>query len=256
MTDVEVTVATVETVDVESLRLAERLREQTRENYAFHNAVMKSVTVANAAYTLALLLASSVSPWLWLPFWIASAEIVTVNFMGMSMGSRMIVFDPDWRDSAYPLAQTMAEFLLFSVLAPVGGSLPMLHYWFAVLAVHATITVLVFSAILERANRAELAPMMRSFVEFYLRMMRLRRKILVVNGFAWLGVFILLSFYALARWPELAPWQALLGVVAMCAGFIGIASENRSQRELVEFVRSTLRRVQVAARATGVAAQE
>jgi len=256
MADLEATVATVEPVDGESLRLAERLAEQTRESYAFHNAVMKSVTVANAAYTLALLLASPVSPWLWLPFWIASAGIVTVNFMGMFMGSRVMVFDADWRDSAYPLAQTMTEFLLFSMLAPVGGSMPMLHYWFAVLAAHAIVTVLIFSAILERGRKAELSPMMRAFVEFYLRMMRLRRKVLAVYALAWLGVFFLLSFYALPRWPGLAPWQAVLGLVAMCAAFIGIASENRSQRELVELVRATVRRVPAAAHATVAASQE
>jgi len=41
---------------------------------------MKSVTVGNAAYTLVMLAGSSVSPLLWIPFWIDTFATIIVSF--------------------------------------------------------------------------------------------------------------------------------------------------------------------------------
>ncbi|MGH7947687.1 MAG: hypothetical protein ACREQF_00465 [Candidatus Binataceae bacterium] len=223
------------------MRTVERVRDSATDTYAFHSAVMKSVTVANAAYTMSLLLASGAPPWLWLPFWIASSLILLVNLMGTLMGTRLISFDPDWRDSAYPLAQTITEFLLYSTLVPVGASLPMLHYWYAVIACHALLTVLIFSSILAKTESAEVGPFMRSVLEHYRSVLRFRCK--VVGGIAafWLVAFALVDWYALPRHPGFENWQAVLGIGAVAMGFAAVRQENRSRKRLLQFVRERSR---------------
>jgi len=60
--------------------LQERSRNHAHESQILLSGVMKSVTVGNAAYTLVMLAGSSVSPLLWIPFWIDTFATIIVSF--------------------------------------------------------------------------------------------------------------------------------------------------------------------------------
>src|SRR5258708_12269381 len=114
--------------------LTARVRDHGREGQLFLNSVLVSVAVANAAYVFALLLASGITPMLWLPFMLASFGFVLITFSGSSTTSMLIVSLADWRDGVIPLLQAMAMFLMFTMLMPAHSALPLLIAWYSAVA--------------------------------------------------------------------------------------------------------------------------
>src|SRR5262249_29062411 len=116
--------------------LGQRMRDQAREMHLILNSILVSVAVANAAYVFALLLASTISPAMWLPFLLASLGFVFVTLGGTLPGNLLLVSLPDWSETAFPLFQTLALFLMFSLLMPVRTTLPLLVDWYLALGAH------------------------------------------------------------------------------------------------------------------------
>src|SRR5260370_2249244 len=87
--------------------LAARVRDHGREGQLFLNSVLVSVAVANAAYVFALLLASGITPILWLPFMLASFGFVLITFSGSSTTMLLVVSLADLPDSFFPLVHAM-----------------------------------------------------------------------------------------------------------------------------------------------------
>src|SRR5712672_421293 len=103
---------------------------------------MKSVTVGNAAYTLVMLAGSSVSPLLWIPFWIDTFATIIVSFTQQITGSLLSTFVPDWRETTIVFSEALWEFMMMSTLMPRGSRLPMVSSWYVVAGLHAVFGVL------------------------------------------------------------------------------------------------------------------
>ena len=122
--------------------LQERSRNHAHESQILLSGVMKSVTVGNAAYTLVMLAGSSVSPLLWIPFWIDTFATIIVSFTQQITGSLLSTFVPDWRETTIVFSEALWEFMMMSTLMPRGSSLPMLSSWYVVAGLHAVFGVL------------------------------------------------------------------------------------------------------------------
>src|SRR5260370_17744321 len=152
--------------------LASRIRDHGRETQLFLSSVLVSVAVANAAYVFALLLASGITPILWLPFMVGSVGFVLITFSGSSTTSMLIVSLADWRDGVIQLLQAMTMFLMFSMLIPAHSTLPLLIDWYAVVAAHALIGGLAIQSMAARIKRTQYEPAILEAVETHLKMMR------------------------------------------------------------------------------------
>src|SRR6266851_8163719 len=132
--------------------LQERSRNHAHESQILLSGVMKSITVGNAAYTLVMLAGSSVSPLLWLPYWIDTFATIIVSFTQQITSSLLSTFVPDWRETTIVFSEALWEFMMMSTLMPRGSKLPMLSSWYIVAGLHA-----VFGVIAMQNLRAKLA---------------------------------------------------------------------------------------------------
>jgi len=217
--------------------LGQRMRDQARETHLIFNSILVSVAVANAAYVLALLLASGISPTLWLPFLMASLGFVFVTLAGTLPGNLLLVSMPDWSAGALPLFQTMALFLMFSLLMPVGSTLPLLVDWYLAVGAHSLIGAFwmrhVVSKMTAASYEAALLPLFQSHVSWA---RRTSIKAASVGTF-WVSVWVVIRFWVAPHHPELLRWQGLLGLMAL-VGSIGIIALNERYRRV--FVRQAL----------------
>ena len=196
-----------------------------------------SVAVANAAYVLALLLASRISPALWLPFLMASLGFVFVTLAGTLPGNLLLVSMPDWSSAALPLFQTMALFLMFSLLMPAGRTLPLLIDWYLAVGAHSLIGALSMrhgaSKMTVSSYEAALIPLVQGHVSTVHRWSIAAASV----GTLWVACWVVVRFWVAPYHPELLRWQGLLGLVAL-AGSIGIIVRHERYRRV--FVQKAL----------------
>jgi hypothetical protein len=221
-------------VDLNSRVMADRIRDHGREIQLFMNSVLVSVAVANAAYVFALLLGSSISLLVWLPFVLASFGLVLVTFSGTFNTSLLIVSMPDWRDSTLPLLQAMMLFLMFSVLIPTSSALPLLTDWYAVVAAHALIGALWIRSLASKIRATSYDISLRSAVQSHLKLMRRSATAATLTGIFWCIVWVSVRWWLLPEQSPLLRFQGFIGVVALLIS-IGIIVQIEIDRRM--FVR-------------------
>src|SRR5215469_1062318 len=209
--------------------LGQRMRDQARETHLIFNSILVSVAVANAAYVLALLLASGISLALWLPFLMASLGFVFVTLAGTLPGNLLLVSLPDWSSTAFPLFQTMTLFLMFSLLMPVGTTLPLLVDWYLAVGAHSLIGAFWMrdgaTKMAGASYEAVLIPLVQSHVSTIRRWSIGAASV----GTLWVACWVVIRFWMAAHQPELLRWQGWLGLVAL-AGSIGIIVRHERYR--------------------------
>ncbi len=210
--------------------LAARVRDHCREGQLFLNSVLVSVAVANAAYVFALLLASGITPILWLPFILASFGFVLITFSGSSTTSMLIVSLADWRDGVIQLLQAMTMFLMFTMLIPAHSTLPLLIDWYAVVAAHALIGGLAIQSMAARIKRTQYEPAIREAVETHLKMMRRSTVAAISSGGFWLAVWLWIRLWVLPEHPIFLRFQGILGLVALAISIAVLAIIERGRR--------------------------
>jgi hypothetical protein len=216
--------------------LAARIRDHGRETQLFLNSVLVSVAVANAAYVIALLLASGITPMLWLPFMLASFGFVLITFSGSLTTGMLVVSLPDWRDGVFPLLQAMMVFLMFSMLIPAHSTLPLLIDWYAVAAAHAIIGGLWIRSLAGKINQTEYEPAIRDAVEAHLDSMRRSAIAAISSGGFWIVVWLAIRLWVLPEYPALLRWQGILGLIALAISSVVIALIERDRRIFVALV--------------------
>ncbi len=222
--------------------LAARIRDHGRETQLFLNSVLVSVAVANAAYVFALLLGSSISPMLWLPFILASFGIVLITFSGSSNTSLLVVSLPDWRDRVLPLLQAMTVFLMFSMLIPTHATMPLLIDWYAVVAANAIIGGFYIRSMAARINQTRYEAALHDAVEVHLTSMRRSAVAAISSSGFWLVVWLTIRLWVLPEHPALLRFQGILGLVALAISSVAIAiieQDRRSFAALVSEARAT-----------------
>lgn len=202
--------------------LNDRIRDQGRETHLTLTGILASVAVANAAYVLALLLASSISPTLWLPFMLASLGFMTVTLVGPSTTSLLLVSMPDWRDGVLPLFQAMAIFLMFSMLMPVRSSLPLLVDWYLCPAAHSLIGAIWMRHFVAKINRSSYEPALTELINMHVNNLRRTSKVAGSAGTLWIAAWAVMRFWAAPYHPAVLQWQGLLGLVALTVSIIMI----------------------------------
>src|SRR5215472_5869355 len=170
--------------------LAQRIRNHGRETYMLFNSVVVSVAIANGAYVCALLLGSSVTPLLWLPFILASFGFVVVTFFGPSSTSFLVIFIPDWRHIIFPIIQALALFLKFSMLLPSGTTIPLLSDWYLVNAAHALSGAFWVWSEAAGIRKSAYDTTLRELVRERLGDLRREGISAAVSGFVWIAIWM------------------------------------------------------------------
>src|SRR5215469_11384423 len=217
--------------------LGQRMRDQARETHLILQSILVSVAVANAAYVLALLLASRISPALWLPFLMASLGFVFVTLAGTLPGNLLLVSMPDWSSTAFPLFQTMTLFLMFSLLMPVGTTLPLLVDWYLAVGAHSLIGAFWMRHGASKMAGASYEAVLITLVQSHVSTIRRWSIGAASVGTLWVACWMVIRFWVAPYHPELLRWQAFLGLVAL-AGSIGIIVRHERYRRA--FVRQAL----------------
>jgi hypothetical protein len=217
--------------------LAIRIRDYGRENQAFLNSMLMSVVVANAAYTLALLIASGITPRLWAPFWVAGFLMVIVTFAGIFASNLLVAYVPDWRDTLIPLSQTVVGFLMFSVLTPVGSNLPMLTDWYLVVAAISLLAVAGMSNGISKISQTAYDPPLKDLAKRFAESVSFKRVFPSVNCVVWVVIWAFVRFL-MPYHPALAAYQALLPFVLMMVAVGALVGFESDRKMIIENVRS------------------
>ena len=69
-----------------------RIKGHAHETLTFLCGVTKAITLANAAYAIASLVAAGISPILWAPFWLASFLAIIVSYSGQITSSLIVAW--------------------------------------------------------------------------------------------------------------------------------------------------------------------
>ena len=217
--------------ELDGATLAARIRDHGRETQLFLSSVLVSVAVANAAYVFALLLGSSITPMLWLPFMLASFGFVLITFSGTSNTSLLIVSLPDWRDGILPLLQAMTVFLMFSMLMPAHSTMPLLIDWYAVVAAHAIIGGFWIRSLAARIDGTRYEPAIRDAVDTHQKSMRRSAVAATSSAGFWLVVWLTIRLWVLPEHPGFLRFQGILGCVALAIS-IGVLALIEQQRRV------------------------
>jgi hypothetical protein len=217
--------------------LRARIRDHARDSQMLLSGVMKSITIANAAYTLMLLASSSISPALWLPFWLAGFAMITVSFTAALISTLLAAFDPDWRDTFIVFSQTIWEFMTFSVLTPTGTTMPMLENWYLVVALHSAGGVFVVMLLRRRFAATSYSRTLQPLVESYRE--GLGRSAPRAIG---VSVFGLVAWFAarplIARFPTFMQWQVIVPLLVLVAIIRSIGAMERERASILSFIRT------------------
>ncbi len=212
---------------------AERIRNHGRETYMLFNSVIVSVAIANGAYVLALLLASSVPPLLWLPFMLASFGVVVVTFFGALSSSLLIVVIPDWRHIIFTILQALAVFLMFSMLLPSGATIPLLSDWYLLFAAHgltgAFWTWNEVTGIRKSAYDIALQELLRERV----KEVRRSRTFTLVLALVWIAIWMVVRLWVAPFHAPLLAFQGVLGLAALAQSVAAIVAIEAGQRRLL-----------------------
>jgi hypothetical protein len=215
----------------------EQIRNHTHDNLILLSSVMKSITIANAAYVLTMLCASSVTPFLWIPFWLASFAIIVVSFTGQITNSLLSTYDPDWRETVGAFAQTIAEFILMSVLMPQGKSLPMLESWFLLWGVHSLCGALMERVIGSKVRRGHYSPVLRTLVDLHVEHLAGAWRGASFSGAFGLVIWML-ARYLVPRHPALMMWQIVIPISLIGILVAVVRSMEAERRHILHYVRT------------------
>lgn len=198
---------------------------------------MKSVTVGNAAYTLVMLAGSSVSPLLWIPFWIDTFATIIVSFTQQITGSLLSTFVPDWRETTIVFSEALWEFMMMSTLMPRGSRLPMLSSWYVVAGLHAVFGVLAMQNLRSKLASGCYSAALGGLVESFRA--GLRRNM----PFAGAGAAIVFSAgiatrYLVPRFPALERWQVIVPLAILANVIIVIRAMDRDRSRILTFFRT------------------
>jgi hypothetical protein len=218
-------------IDLSAQVLTDRIRDHGREIQLFMNSVLVSVAVANAAYVLALLLGSTISRLLWLPFVLASFGLVLVTFSGTFNTSLLVVSMPDWRDSTLPLLQAMMLFLMFSMLIPTGSALPLLTDWYAVVAAHALIGAFWIRSLAGKIGATSYDVSLRAAVQSHLKSMRRSASAAALSGIFWSIVWVSVRWWLVPEQSPLLRFQGFIGLIALLIS-IGVIVQIELDRRM------------------------
>jgi hypothetical protein len=217
--------------------LQERSRNHAHESQILLSGVMKSVTVGNAAYTLVMLAGSSVSPLLWIPFWIDTFATIIVSFTQQITGSLLSTFVPDWHETTIVFSEALWEFMMMSTLMPRGSRLPMLSSWYVVAGLHAVFGVLAMQNLRSKLASGRYSPALGGLVESFRA--GLRRNM----PFAGAGAAIVFSAgiatrYLVPRFPALERWQVIVPLAILANVIIVIRAMDRDRSRILTFFRT------------------
>lgn len=218
-------------IDLSAQVLTDRIRDHGREIQLFMNSMLVSVAVANAAYVLALLLGSTISRLLWLPFVLASFGLVLVTFSGTFNTSLLVVSMPDWRDSTLPLLQAMMLFLMFSVLIPTGSALPLLTDWYAVIVAHALIGAFWIRSLAGKIGATSYDVSLRLAVQSHLKSMRRSASAAALSGIFWSIVWVSVRWWLVPEQSPLLRFQGFIGLIALLIS-IGVIVQIEIDRRM------------------------
>lgn len=217
--------------------LQERSRDHAHESQILLSGVMKSVTVGNAAYTLMMLAASSVSPVLWLPYWLDGFATIIVSFTANITSALMSTYVPDWRDTTIVFSEVLWEFMMISTLMPRGSTLPMLSSWYVVAGVHGAFGVVAMHNWRTKLASGSYSPALAELVESYRA--GLRRN-MPFAGAAAVFVFSagIATRYLVPRFTALERGQVIVPLVMLAIIINVIRAMDRDRSRILAFFRT------------------
>jgi hypothetical protein len=220
----------------------DRIRDLGRETQLTLSGVLVSVAVANAAYVLSLLLASTISFTLWLPFLAASFAFVIVTLTGSTISNLFLVSMPDWLDSTLPLLQALMMFLMFSMLIPFRSELPLLVYWYLVPGAHSLIGALWMRKFISRIRHSSYEGALTEIVQRHLDNLHRTSIIAATAGTIWICIWALIRFWVSPHHAWLLQWQGLLGLIALAIAIGTVMRVENYRRAFLQSVQSDERR--------------
>jgi hypothetical protein len=225
-------IATVTVADLRS-----RIQEHSRESQMLMSGVMKSITVANAAYILAALVASPVSPLLWLPFWITTFFIIILSFTAQVTSTLLAAYDADWRETTIVFTQTIWEFLMMSALTPRNATVPMLSAWYLAAALHAAGGALALRNLWSKFGTIKYSPALEELVGWYRRGLGENIPRAAVLAGISISVWIV-ALYVLPRFPGLEMWQGIFPLLQLVGLFSVMRTMERDRAMILSFIRN------------------
>lgn len=220
------------------------MKTYTKDNYLFIYSVMKGANLANAALTLAILIAGGAKPILpRLAFWIVSFAAMVVTYNTTFRGVVTTGYRINWLDSLLPFTLAIIEFLLFSVLLPPGSFyLPpeapdtLWNHWYLIFALHGiNASILVWN----RARQLKYEDFdneLHELVKMFEKWLNRDIKGAGINGIVWSVVWATMIFSLLPRCPNLQVWQWLLAIPAFLTMIYVIHTAEKDREMTIEFL--------------------
>jgi hypothetical protein len=133
----------------------------------------------------------------------------------------------------------MAVFMMFSVLAPDGGTIPLLEDWFAIVGVHALIGAMLTWNLTVKSRgtkcHADIEAGIRDFIKSRSRIMA----VAVAAGGLWIGVWIALRAFRAAGHPAL-PWiPPMLAIAVLVQSILVLRAAQLGRDRIVDLVRTS-----------------
>lgn len=216
--------------------LQTRMRTYARDSYLFIYSAMKGASLANAAYALAIIWGGGPAFLIRLPFWLVSFAALILTYNATFRGILTAGFRFSWLDSFLPFTLAVIEFLLFSMLQQQDPSSPLWNHWYLVFALHS------FSAsalVWNRARQMEFDDFdddIHSLIERFEVWLKRDKIGAVINGIVWTGVWVVMNFFVLPRYPSWQKWQCLLAIPALGVMIFVIYTTERDRISIVEYL--------------------
>jgi hypothetical protein len=210
--------------------LQERLKEHASLNYVTIYSVMKGITLATGAFTLAVLFGEENLSLSRLCLLIVSFATMVLTYDATHVATLVMNWVPDWRDIVYPFAVAVTEFLLFFILQNENVTL----FWHPVFGVFALSCSLLLSNVLSKIEESQYAPDLVGLVDDYRQSLRRDRRMSCLHGIAWIGLSLLIYFI-----PLLQTYHGVLALPAIVVIIVAIRGQERDRKWISRLIKTT-----------------
>lgn len=212
-------------IKVRGKDLFPRLTNHLALTYMTLISVMKSVVLANAAYSVFLMINNGNLNMTTATFWLASFLSMILIYQAFTIGVIIIAWIPTVRDILLPFAVGITEFLMFSVLTDP-NTLVHWHLMFSLFSVAA------FFAIWNVIRETKLSNYERSLhalVNKYITSQKTDRIMAFLTAIVWLVIWIVMQSF-----PSLQQYQWISGVAAVAIMLVAIYFDEHDRHLIAQ----------------------
>jgi len=203
--------------------LLPRLTNHLALSYMTLISVMKSVILANAAYSIFLIISNGNLNMTTATFWLASFLSMILIYQTFTTGVIIIAWIPTVKDTLLPFAVGVTEFLMFSVLTDPN----MLVHWHLVFSLFSIAAFFTVWNVIRETNLASYDKSLYSLVNEYLSFQKTDCIMAFLSAIVWLIIWIVLQNFS-----GLQQYQWVSGAAAVAIMLI-VIYRSEKDRQLI-----------------------